>query len=907
MNKLLLICLILIAAVLNAYATHNRAGEITYLHQPDEDNQFRYEIIVTTYTKQSSTNADRDSLTINWGDNSSTLLARNNGPFIDGNFNGEILGNDIKKNTYSGIHNYPGPGEYLLWMQDLNRVDSIVNINDGVSINEPFYIENTLKILDPQFFSFNNSPQLLQPPIDFAGLGVPYIHNPNAFDMDGDSLHFELIEPEVATDEAVSNFEFPDEVERGPYNNIFLNPINGEFVWDAPQQKGIYNIAIRISEFRDGLCIGVMRRDMQIIVVETDNLPPVLSALNDTCIIASNSIEVIIEATDDDPEIIIEGNGGSFELENSPSTLTIDSTNNGFTQATFNWQTNCNHILNQPYTIVVKAEDNDSVNPSHIPLADLSTWLINVVPPPPQNLTYEILNKSDVLLTWQEPYLCADADKFNGFSIWRGQGCDTTELEICNFEDGLNGYEQIARNINEYMFLDETALKGVAYTYKVVAEFAEISLGGFPLNVIQSIPSIGACVFLPSDVPVITNVSVNITSETNGEIYLAWSKPNAEALDTIFNTPPYVYKIFRSDGIGTSNFSLIIETPPANTFGEANDTIFINEQLNTQTKAHTYKIGFYSDGDLVGDSNAASSVFLNASPGSGTTDLNWNFQVPWSNNKYTIYRNETSSSAVFDSLTTINKNTFTDYDLTNGIEYCYYIEAIGSYETAGIIDPLINLSQINCAIPVDTVPPCTPDLSVSNDCNLNLQVWEAENYRNDLSWELCLEPDLQAYNIYYAPDSTTSLTLIETINDLSINEFQHFVDGNVAGCYAITAVDSFKNESPRNNIVCIENCLNYELPNAFTPNNDGQNDVFEAINNRFVQRIDLKIYNRWGNLVFETEMPDFKWDGTNMANNKELADGVYFYACDVFQTTTQNNELLAFNLNGFIHLIKKTN
>lgn len=906
MKKSLLLLFIVFVAQLHVLASHNRAGEITYFHRPDENNQYRYEIIITTYTKQSSVDADRDSLTINWGDNSSTLLPRNNGEIIDGNFIGEPIGNDIKKNTYSGFHNYPGPGEYLLWMQDLNRVDSIVNINYGSSINEPFYIENTLKIKDPQFFSFNNSPQLLQPPIDFAGLGVPYIHNPNAFDVDGDSLHFELIVPEVATDQAVSNYDFPNQVTPGPNNSYFINPVTGEFIWDAPQQTGIYNIAIRISEFREDLCIGTMRRDMQIIVVETDNLPPELSALNDTCIIAGNTIENIIEATDNDPEIIIGGFGGSFEGENSPSILTIDSMVNGFTQATFSWETNCNHILSQPYTIVIKAEDNNPANLEHIPLVDLSTWLISVVPPAPQNLNYEIINKSNVLLTWQAPYACFDAEKFNGFSIWRGQGCDTAVLEICNDGNGLNGYEQIAKNLMDYMFLDETALKGVAYTYKVVAEFAELSLGGFPLNVVESIPSNGSCVFLPSDVPVITNVSVASTDVTNGEIYLAWSKPNSEALDTIFNNPPYVYKIFRSDGIGTTNFDLIVETTPANTFAEANDTIFTDEGLDTEIKAYTYKIGFYSAEDLVGDSNIASSVFLNVNEGSATTNLSWAYQVPWSNTAYTIYRSETGS-AVFDSIATVNNNNFTDENLINGLEYCYFVEAIGTYQTVGIVDPLINLSQINCAEPVDTMPPCTPELMVANDCNLDLLVWEAENFRNDLTWQPCTEPDLQAYNIYYATDTTANFNLIETINDLSVNQFQHFVDGNIAGCYTVTAVDSFKNESPLNNVVCIENCLEFELPNAFTPNNDGQNDFFEAINSRFVQRINLKIYGRWGNLVYETEAPGFKWNGTNIANNKELADGVYFYTCDVFQNTTENNELLAFNLNGFIHLIKKTN
>jgi len=146
------------------FATHNRAGEITYTHKPDADNRYRYEIVLTTYTKEGS-NVDRDSLIIHWGDNTESYIGRNNGPMVDGNFKGESVGNDIKKNTYSGVHNYPGPGEYLLWMQDLNRIDSIININFGNSMNEPFYTAlyyfNRLLILPVLEYPTYITPMLL--------------------------------------------------------------------------------------------------------------------------------------------------------------------------------------------------------------------------------------------------------------------------------------------------------------------------------------------------------------------------------------------------------------------------------------------------------------------------------------------------------------------------------------------------------------------------------------------------------------------------------------------------------------------------------------------------------------------------------------------------------------------------
>jgi gliding motility-associated-like protein len=52
-------------------------------------------------------------------------------------------------------------------------------------------------------------------------------------------------------------------------------------------------------------------------------------------------------------------------------------------------------------------------------------------------------------------------------------------------------------------------------------------------------------------------------------------------------------------------------------------------------------------------------------------------------------------------------------------------------------------------------------------------------------------------------------------------------------------------------------------PNAFTPNGDGNNDYFQIFGNLAgINYIDIKIFDRWGEKVFESEEPTFKWDGT---------------------------------------------
>jgi gliding motility-associated-like protein len=53
-----------------------------------------------------------------------------------------------------------------------------------------------------------------------------------------------------------------------------------------------------------------------------------------------------------------------------------------------------------------------------------------------------------------------------------------------------------------------------------------------------------------------------------------------------------------------------------------------------------------------------------------------------------------------------------------------------------------------------------------------------------------------------------------------------------------------------------------EAPDAFSPNGDANNDVFDLKTKNIREIKEFKIYNRWGNLVFETTQMDVGWDGT---------------------------------------------
>ncbi len=158
----------------NLNATHNRAGEITYVQKSD----LTYEITLTTFTYSLSF-ADRPTLDIEWGDNTVSTAQRRS----------QIkLPNFYNKNTYIIEHTYPGPGQYKIVVQDPNRNQGVKNIPN--SVNVVFSVSTILNV-NPAM-GRNSTPVLLNPPYDKAAYGHVFIHNPAAFDPDGDSLSYAL-------------------------------------------------------------------------------------------------------------------------------------------------------------------------------------------------------------------------------------------------------------------------------------------------------------------------------------------------------------------------------------------------------------------------------------------------------------------------------------------------------------------------------------------------------------------------------------------------------------------------------------------------------------------------------------------------------------------------------------------
>jgi gliding motility-associated-like protein len=849
-----------------SYATHERAGEITYRHI----SGLTYEVKILTYTFAPSP-ADRPELEILWGDGTSSILERVEK--ID-------LANDIRRNVYIGQHTYSGASTYILSMEDPNRNYGIINIPN--SVNVPFYIETKL-VINP-FLGPNDSPVLLNPPIDQGCVGIPFVHNAGAYDADGDSLSYKFTVCKTVGGTFIPGYEYPNVADpNNPPGDFTINAVTGDIVWDSPTLQGEYNFAFIIEEWRNGLLISTITRDMQVEIAPCNNTPPVVHVIADTCVRAGTTLRFNVVATDaDNDKITLTATGGPFLLESNPAFFETPEDSAGRVSSPFIWSPECSHVQKRAYSVYFKATDDGFP----VSLVDINTTNITVNGPPPKNLE-ALPSGNSIQLNWEKS-ICSNA---SGYKIYRRLGpygfipgpCETGVPEY-------TGYTLVGSlNSNDLTsFTDDGGgnglLHGLQYCYLVIAIFPDGA---------ESYASNEACASLKKDVPIITNVSVEITGTTDGVIRVVWSKPTEIDIDQA--PGPYRYVIsFSPDLTGTSLDELA-------TYDDLNDTIFVHSGINTQTTPFSYVIDLYNNQPgnffLIGSSQLSSSVYLQSEPSDNSIHLTWLENVPWQNEYYIIYRlNETTQQ--YDSVGYSEIQFFADTGLINGVTYCYYVKSISHYSSPGIIDPIINLSQRTCESPLDNVAPCPPVLTVDTDCDLvaNLLTWTNPN-------NFCAD-DVTRYYIYFTPTLNGDFIMLDSLLSPLDTSYLHQNLAAISGCYAVTALDSIGNQSDFSNVICvsIDSCSIYAIPNVFTPNSDGFNDYLVPFPYTSVERIELKIFNRWGTVVYETSDPGINWNGKNKDTDQDCSEGVYFYICDVYEVTLSG--LQKRNLQGVVHLYR---
>ena len=349
----------------SAQATHLRAADIRI--EPVCGSPRTFAITIVAYLNtQSNTRFGTNSEVI-FGDGSSVRI-----PITTATARPD-LGLNIAVATFNVTHTYPTNGNYTITYIERDRSSGILNIVNSDDVPYVTFVNFTIDPIN----GCNNVPFLSVPPLDRACFKSAFFHTPGAYDVDGDSLSYELSIPANSpttfsnytppnNSRFYSNFNIGNEDENGP--PLFtIDPVSGLLTWDAPGRIGEYNIAFKIIEWRKDSTTSQYRklstttRDMQIVVEECQNIRPSLTIPADICVEAGTSIDELIRGMDQDNDAVkIEV--FSELIDFAPSKIpaiylpnpAVFLPSDPPAELRFQWQTDCMHVRQQPYQVVFK-------------------------------------------------------------------------------------------------------------------------------------------------------------------------------------------------------------------------------------------------------------------------------------------------------------------------------------------------------------------------------------------------------------------------------------------------------------------------------------------------------------------------------------------------------------------------
>lgn len=246
MKKLLLILFLL--GNLVAKASHIKAGEITY----QKLSGLTYEVTLETYSENGNLQsqlADQPTAIIYWGDGTSSVVnraSRVNLPYT------------TWESIYKAKHTYASAGLFQVAFSSANRIDAISNMDN--SFNTPFFVESSIVIRTS--VSVNTSPVMSAPAVALASAGHPFSYDLLAADADGDSLVFSLKPTLQAHAMDAYGYILP----AATSGFISIDAHTGVLSWLNPVMAGLYSIGVETKEYRNGVLLGTVFRDMLITV-----------------------------------------------------------------------------------------------------------------------------------------------------------------------------------------------------------------------------------------------------------------------------------------------------------------------------------------------------------------------------------------------------------------------------------------------------------------------------------------------------------------------------------------------------------------------------------------------------------------------------------------------------------------
>ena len=309
-------------------------GEITYKHI----SGFTYRIDITLYMTYSIISGDVDHPlldSVHLGDGSIITFYRDS--FAD-------LPNDIRVSYYSEEHTFL-PGQYELYVVHPNRKGNIANIPN--SFYTLFSVKSELNVSES---CPNNSVTFADLPIFYARHDRTYIHNIAVLNSDHDSLSFELVTCLAENGQPLPGYSFPP--------GFSIDPVSGEISSGGlPDSICIYDLAVKITEWRNGTVVGYVMRDYTVDTKSSNGNPsffnplPVQQDTSGNYFISVNPADTIalnIHYTDNSNIPSLAAYSEAMSVGN-PASVSISSGGTDTATATLTWIPDASHARAHPY------------------------------------------------------------------------------------------------------------------------------------------------------------------------------------------------------------------------------------------------------------------------------------------------------------------------------------------------------------------------------------------------------------------------------------------------------------------------------------------------------------------------------------------------------------------------------
>ena len=262
----------------------------------------------------------------------------------------------IEEYTYEGTLNLP-PGcgnDWVLGWSVCCRNAAITTLNSPDT--QDIYVS---ALLDNTNSPCNSSPTFTNPPIAVICLNEPVIFNHGATDVDGDSLSYSLVNCNQGPSTTVGyggGYSGANPLTAAP--PVSIDPVTGVMSF-TPTAIQVGVICIRVEEWRGGVKIGEIIRDMQFNVIACSNNSPTLTGINGTgvydttiCVGMSTCFDIFGADADVGDLLTVNWNAG---IATGLFTITGDGTSSP--SATFCWTPTSSDVGTNYFTVTI-TDDN---------------------------------------------------------------------------------------------------------------------------------------------------------------------------------------------------------------------------------------------------------------------------------------------------------------------------------------------------------------------------------------------------------------------------------------------------------------------------------------------------------------------------------------------------------------------